>query len=104
MSLNTFTTPIEVFKLLRIRHNIPKPKNPSTQQMDQFARLHLYPMHLRIYNVVKSWINSYIEDFIGNEELISMVNQTLTNWSASNFAKAVENIKTLFAKKVLILI
>ena len=102
MALNKLTTPKDFFNLLEIRFNIPKPKNPSKQQLAQFTKVRLIPIHIRIYNVLKIWVNTYIEDFIGNEELINRVGETLNAWSESNkqLSNTVDAVKKIFAKKV----
>ena len=102
MTLNTFSTPMELIKLLEIRFNIPKPKNPSKQQLEQFMKSRMIPLHMKIYNVVKTWVNGYIEDFVGNQELIERMNQLLDKWHESNkqLTKTSQTIRNTFVTKV----
>jgi len=63
---------------------MPKPANPSKQQMDKFISTRLIPIHLRICNLLKSWINSYPEDFADNTDLQAKFYEYIANWAASN--------------------
>lgn len=64
MTFKTFTSSSELLDLLNNRFDMPKPANPSKQQMEKFISTRLIPIHLRICNLVKCWINVYPEDFL----------------------------------------
>lgn len=102
MTLQTFTTPSELLDLLDNRFQMPKPKNPSKQQLEKFNKTRLVPIHVRIFNMVKSWINTYPEDFFESPELQQRLNEKLGQWSESNttLKPIVEGVRKLLEKKM----
>ena len=102
MTYPTFTTGDEILNLLDNRFNMPKPANPSKQQMQKFTSSRLFPIHLRIINLLKSWVTTYPEDFVNDDTLQSKFNTLITSWAekSSKLQSTFESVKKVFEKKV----
>jgi hypothetical protein len=92
MTLHTFSNSEEVLGLLDNRFNMPKPANPSKQQMDKFVSTRL----------LKSWITTYPEDFMDQTELQAKFYQLMNDWSISNpkIKTTTIGVKTNLEKKL----
>jgi len=60
LTYHNFLMPQELIELLRLRWN-SQPSDPS--KMEQFVNNHLFPIRLRIVNVLKMWIETFGTDF-----------------------------------------
>lgn len=100
MNLHKITNPTDLFGLLETRSAMPKPKNPSKQQLLTFMQTRVLPVHLRILNVIKAWVNNYFEDF--NEALIQRVVAFLEKLSEKNkgHSATIDGIRKVIEKKV----
>merc|ERR1711862_637846 len=72
-TFRTFTTPNELLDMLINRFNMPKPKNPTKEQEKNFRAEKLIPIHFRVFNVLKDWINTYTIDFKQDTVLVQRV-------------------------------
>lgn len=60
LTYHNFLTPSELIELLRLRWN-SQPSDPS--RIETFVNVHLFPIRLRIVNVLKMWIETFGNDF-----------------------------------------
>jgi len=102
MTLWTFSSSTEVLELLDNRFNMPKPANPSKQQMDKFVSTRQIPIHLRICNLIKTWINNYPEDWQDNSELQEKFYNYMSEWAKVNpkIKITTTGVKTALEKKM----
>lgn len=101
MTFKTFTSSEELLDLLNNRFDMPKPANPSKQQMEKFLSTRLIPIHLRICNLLKCWINGYPEDFI-DTALQQKFYELINSWASSNpkIKAPTQGVKTTLEKKL----
>ena len=63
LNFHSFTTPQKLCDLLRCRWTIPLPQRPSktgvTVDQDTFTKKKLTPIRLRIFNVIKMWLDEH---------------------------------------------
>ncbi|BGP35350.1 Ras guanine nucleotide exchange factor bud5 [Rhodotorula toruloides] len=65
LTFRMFTTPLELARLLWIRFDMSPPRHPETgaeisaDEMKQWTAQKLTPIRLRIYNLFKTWVESY---------------------------------------------
>eukprot|EP01125_Pyxidicula_operculata_P018240 TRINITY_DN6479_c0_g1_i1.p1 TRINITY_DN6479_c0_g1~~TRINITY_DN6479_c0_g1_i1.p1 ORF type:complete len:1105 (+),score=214.78 TRINITY_DN6479_c0_g1_i1:1899-5213(+) len=62
-SSRTFCTAEELLNLLIIRFQVPDPKDKSEESMQKWVTEFQIPIHLRVFNVIKSWIMTQPHDF-----------------------------------------
>jgi len=97
-----FSNPDELLDLLVMRFKMPKPKNPSKQQMDTFTRTEMVPIQFRIINVIKCWINTYYaDDFADNDSLRQRVESNVEDFKQFNpiAAKAADQLTAALKKQ-----
>lgn len=101
MTFKTFTSSEELLDLLDNRFDMPKPANPSKQQMEKFISTRLIPIHLRICNLLKCWITSFPEDF-AETELQNKIYGLIDTWVEKNskIQVAAQGVKTTFENKL----
>eukprot|EP00002_Diphylleia_rotans_P026747 TRINITY_DN534_c1_g3_i2.p1 TRINITY_DN534_c1_g3~~TRINITY_DN534_c1_g3_i2.p1 ORF type:complete len:1016 (-),score=233.74 TRINITY_DN534_c1_g3_i2:791-3838(-) len=87
----SFTTPEMLLRKIRQRYNIPRSKLPSSISPDEFRQNYIQPIQLRVYNVLKFWIERSFSDF--NEQFLA------------DLTEFIETLKTdgqvLFAEKLM---
>ncbi|KAK4330553.1 V-type proton ATPase subunit c' [Rhodotorula toruloides] len=65
LTFRMFTTPLELARLLWARFDLSPPRHPETgaelsaDEMKQWTAQKLTPIRLRIYNLFKTWVESY---------------------------------------------
>lgn len=106
MTYRSFTTPDVLLDLLIMRYNMPKPKNPSKEQLKLFTQEKMIPIHFRVFNVLKLWTDKYSLDFKEDTVLVQRVldfiegviqsNKTLAKAGQQilNTLRKIENIQT----------
>lgn len=73
MTYKTFTTANELLDLLIMRFNMPHPKSPTKEQEKKFKSEKLIPIHFRVFNVLKTWVDKYFLDFKEDTVLVQRV-------------------------------
>ena len=99
----TFTDAFRILELLDNRFQMPRPANPSKQQMAKFQSSRMIPIHLRIVNFLRAWLNAYPRDFIENTELQQKLRDFIQTWSESNplLKQAVDGLRKVLDKKLM---
>eukprot|EP01094_Clydonella_sp_ATCC50884_P016857 TRINITY_DN2846_c0_g1_i1.p1 TRINITY_DN2846_c0_g1~~TRINITY_DN2846_c0_g1_i1.p1 ORF type:complete len:1130 (-),score=536.32 TRINITY_DN2846_c0_g1_i1:96-3485(-) len=100
MTYKTFSSPEELLELLDKRWNMPRPKAPSAGQAARFLRERQLPIHLRVINVLKFWVDKYSVDFTESAEMREKMLENLQKWEEGNdkIRKPVEQIKKILDK------
>lgn len=76
-----FTTPQELLQLLIKRFYLQPPFDLSHEQYETWANEVLVPIRLRVYNVIKTWLESYFQynqDLLIQKDLILFAETGLT--------------------------
>ena len=64
MTYPTFISASELLDLLIARWNMPRPLSTATKEQLENFKQHLQtPIHFRVFNVLKNWVDKYPEDF-----------------------------------------
>lgn len=74
LNYKSFTTADVIIDLLRLRWNLPPPQRTSksglTIDLETFEKKKLKPIRLRIYNVLKMWIDDHWKDIDENTHIL----------------------------------
>ncbi|KAJ3051072.1 hypothetical protein HK097_007952, partial [Rhizophlyctis rosea] len=62
LTYRSFTNTLEFFNLLIKRFLIQPPEGLTTQDLEIFVEKKLTPIRLRVFNVMKSWLDNYVQD------------------------------------------
>ncbi|KAJ3041356.1 hypothetical protein HDV00_009497 [Rhizophlyctis rosea] len=62
LTYRSFTNTLEFFDLLIKRFMIQPPEGLTTQELEIFVEKKLTPIRLRVFNVMKSWLDLYVQD------------------------------------------
>ncbi|ORX99639.1 ras GEF [Basidiobolus meristosporus CBS 931.73] len=62
LTYRSFTTTEELFELLFERFDIQAPPGLTTEQLEIWTEKKLVPIRLRVFNIMKSWLESYYLD------------------------------------------
>ena len=73
LTYKSFTTPLELLRLLIIRYNSPPAMNCTREEFRIFKQTFLFPTRLRILNVIKYWTEKHYYDFKEEFELCSQM-------------------------------
>lgn len=97
----SFTNAETIIDLLRLRWNLPAPQKPSKSGLsidnDTFEKKKLKPIRLRIYNVIKMWIEDHWKDI--DKETNTLLKDFITEMSldmpqAVSLCKLLDNPKS----------
>jgi len=80
LTYKTFTTAREVLALLAMRFNVPRPINKDLH--DKYEKSKVMPIRLRVFNVLKTWVDRYFHDCLGDSEFLATF-EKLTDTMAS---------------------
>lgn len=78
-----FTNPSEFVRLLISRFSLAPPKDILEDQFILWTNRVLIPVRLRVYNVIKTWLEIYF-----SFEQDSIVEKTLMSFAANEMSKA----------------
>jgi hypothetical protein len=71
MTFASFTTAEKFLQKLIERYNVPQPSTNNTEELDKWAKTVQRTIQLRVCNALKSWMESYWQDF--DHELTAQV-------------------------------
>jgi len=103
MTFPTFMSQTEFLDLLDKRFNMPKPKNPTKGQAARFASQKQIPIQLRVFNLLKFWIDKYGVDFAEDPALGKRCIELVEGWIEANekmLGKTGNQIKLQLDRKV----
>merc|ERR1712137_157074 len=103
MAYQEFTTPERVLELLQNRFDMPRPANPSKQQMAKFQSLCMVPTHLRMMGLLHNWAKVYAMDFMTNKELEQQTMTMVQAWAEENplLKNAVDTLRKILNKNAM---
>jgi hypothetical protein len=61
-TFRSFSTTQQVLELLEKRYNLPQPPSLTADELKQWTEAKLHPVRLRVINVLKQWIETYLDD------------------------------------------
>jgi len=101
LTYRSFMEPMELLNLLIERFNYPTPKNASGQELEDFKEKIRRPVQLRVFNVVKNWVDKHYLDFQESKELLKrfleFVKDDMSN--AEDMDKVVASLTKAIRKK-----
>ncbi|KAI9101686.1 ras guanine nucleotide exchange factor domain-containing protein [Phlyctochytrium arcticum] len=62
LTYRSYTNSIEFMDLLTQRFNIQPPQHLTAQEYDQWVEKKLTPVRLRVFNIIKTWLETYCSD------------------------------------------
>lgn len=77
LTYRSFTTPRELLSRLESRYFMPVPPNMTPPELDSFLTQQLAPVQIKVFGVLKKWVEEHYDDFYGDEELTSALKSTL---------------------------
>eukprot|EP00007_Cunea_sp_BSH-02190019_P006845 CAMPEP_0174231344 /NCGR_PEP_ID=MMETSP0417-20130205/1891_1 /TAXON_ID=242541 /ORGANISM="Mayorella sp, Strain BSH-02190019" /LENGTH=1210 /DNA_ID=CAMNT_0015309213 /DNA_START=169 /DNA_END=3801 /DNA_ORIENTATION=+ len=75
---STFATPKEIFQLLKLRYNVPLPKNPTSEILSKYVAKVQFPIQLRVFNLLKVWQEKYPRDLTSDPELLALFRELVS--------------------------
>ncbi|KAF9941850.1 hypothetical protein BGZ65_000936 [Modicella reniformis] len=76
LTYRSFTTTNELFKHLFHRFTVQAPMGMESDEMDMWTEKKLTPIRLRVFNIIKSWLETYyLEDEVDDKEALAMIKE-----------------------------
>jgi len=101
LTYRSFTTPPELLALLIARYDVPELKEGSEKDRQEYYKNHQHPIRLRVFNVMRSWVDKYFYDFAEDrslmETLLDFISQRMMN---TGMEKAAAQLKRLAYRKL----
>mmetsp|Transcript_34688 Transcript_34688/g.87212 ORF Transcript_34688/g.87212 Transcript_34688/m.87212 type:complete len:1018 (-) Transcript_34688:186-3239(-) len=89
LTYRSFTTPSQLFDLLQSRWNIPEPSS----NLDEWVQKTQTPIRLRVFNVFKTWVQTYFRDFAADDTLYNrLIDFVKTTMMKSTLTTAAESL------------
>eukprot|EP00211_Chloroparvula_japonica_P000959 CAMPEP_0119135872 /NCGR_PEP_ID=MMETSP1310-20130426/20227_1 /TAXON_ID=464262 /ORGANISM="Genus nov. species nov., Strain RCC2339" /LENGTH=985 /DNA_ID=CAMNT_0007126817 /DNA_START=12 /DNA_END=2966 /DNA_ORIENTATION=- len=70
LTYRSFTKAEDLLDLLQQRCELPEPKGLSAEDRNTFVKKLQMPVRVRVLNLVKTWISTYIHDFMDDKEFL----------------------------------
>jgi hypothetical protein len=77
LTYRSFMTGMDLLHLLRLRCNLPPPRHMNPEQEDRYLKKFQQPIRLRVFNLIKSWVNQYTHDFVDDPQLTNALSDFL---------------------------
>jgi hypothetical protein len=100
LTYHTFTTNEELIRLLKLRFQVPKPKNAEQAQLERWNSTKTLPIRLRVFNMAKNWIEKYFQGQLANETFIKEYNELADLMIQDGMEKAGNTLKTSMQRLV----
>jgi son of sevenless len=102
LTYRSFTTPAEFLMKLKQRYYVPVPPNASPSEIEYFKRVKLAPVQIKVFGVLKKWLEEHYSDFKEDSELRKrladmideMIERSLGPWAA----KSARSLKKLMER------
>jgi len=90
----SFTTPEKLFRKLRQRYAMKVPHLPPSVSREEYHKLFVMPVQLRIINVLKQWMEMSFFDFSDQliEKIRTFINTDLVNDNHTTFSRQLNNL------------
>lgn len=99
MTFHLFGTSAELFSLLVARYNITAPPGLIAEDVPIWTEKKLIPIQVRVYNVIKLWMESYwLESF--DDKCLDNIHEFASGPMTATQPGAAQRILELVSKKV----
>ncbi|KAL6054788.1 Son of sevenless 1 [Balamuthia mandrillaris] len=98
LTYRTFTTPPELLDLLTARFNMPRPKSPTKQQLEEFETKR-NRVRLRVFNVLKTWVSNHFYDFAEDSNLLEVLTDFIAHMELSGMETASTHLRNIIERK-----
>eukprot|EP01104_Vermistella_antarctica_P018091 TRINITY_DN6594_c0_g1_i1.p1 TRINITY_DN6594_c0_g1~~TRINITY_DN6594_c0_g1_i1.p1 ORF type:complete len:1512 (+),score=324.59 TRINITY_DN6594_c0_g1_i1:100-4536(+) len=99
LTYRSFTTPTELLELLRLRYDLPKPDGLKDEDEKDWKAKHLTPVRLRVFNMLRNWINTHFYDFSDDKQLIGLFEKFIDHLMTTDMARAGESLAKLLKRQ-----
>jgi hypothetical protein len=99
LTYRCFMAPSELLDLLQLRWNTPPPD--STKNLEAYKNTTLFPIRMRITNVMKYWLETHWSDFVSDRELLDSVRAFVDKMEAGGLEKVASQIRHVIKLKSL---
>jgi len=99
LTYKSFTTPHIVLDLIIQRFNIQPPPNLTPEEAHEFNEKKLIPIRLRVTNVLKTWVETYFEDF-DDQKLFKNLSDFVNKDLKTHLKNPADQVHKLIQKKV----
>jgi len=97
LTYRSFTTATEVLEMLIKRYSL---EPPNKEDVERFNENTLKPIRLRVYNVLKNWLERHYHDFEEDQNLGTILSNFIEkNMMQSNMSKLGEALKRTLERK-----
>lgn len=96
LTYRAFASPAELLTLIKLRWN----SKPLDGDMETFKADRLIPIRLRIYNVLKMWVERFFEDFSSSDEMMKELNLFVEIMKDNGMSGAANQLKKLITMKI----
>eukprot|EP00300_Choanocystis_sp_HF-7_P002478 c11883_g1_i1.p1 GENE.c11883_g1_i1~~c11883_g1_i1.p1 ORF type:complete len:998 (-),score=287.97 c11883_g1_i1:32-2773(-) len=73
LTYRSFTSPLDLLELIIQRYCITPPEGITPADLEDFKNKKQIPIRLRVFNVLRGWINDYFHDFRSDDLLVQTV-------------------------------
>ena len=102
LTYRSFTTPIALMEQMIARYCITPPASLNEEEVAEFKKRKLIPIRLRVYNVLRGWVDKYFRDFEENEELLTMLKHFASNiMKATGMKRPASALLSLLDRKLI---
>jgi hypothetical protein len=84
LTWSSFVEPEQLLELLTYRFNVPQPVKANLDLRTKYKKNVESPTQLRVCNVMKTWVDKYVGDFLGNELLVAVARELMELIAESN--------------------
>ena len=103
LTFRSFTTPSELLELLINRYHIQPPGEATAEERSEFDKVQNV-VRLRVFNVLKNWLNGGYYDFSADEELKTKLRDFIQKEMALSMKNPSQTLLNIIEKKVLLCI
>ena len=98
LTYRSFTTPLDLLKLLSNRFQVPIPNDLSESEVEEWKMKKQKPIQLRVFNVTKLWVSQYLYDFRENPQLVDAMKSFCERVMSATMDSAAKQVLSLLEK------
>ena len=101
LTYRSFTTPLDLLELIIQRYCITPPEGLTPEDLKEFKSKKQIPIRLRVFNVLRGWINDYFYDFRSDQLLVDTVMDFVENtMPATGMERPSKSLKKALLRKL----
>ncbi|KNC51962.1 cell division control protein [Thecamonas trahens ATCC 50062] len=101
LTYRSFTTPLDLLELIIQRYCITPREGLSPEELKEFKSKKQIPIRLRVFNVLRGWINDYFYDFRSDQLLVDTVMDFVENtMPATGMERPSKSLKKALLRKL----